>query len=194
MVDKIWHTCTKKLTYFLEWTELGWVFWRENSNWIIGQSFPFRFFGLGNLNEACDTNFSHRIWPSTSFICALWLNPANWLAIWLFLVATFSCVNPFRWSLWYVPVFYTEFDPLQVFAIKTEYFVTKISVKELSGLDQKLFQLLDIYISFKEPSGLNHKFICSFLQFLKPKYFWSKPLDSLTEIQIYRNEKIGSYL
>ena len=61
-------------------------------------------------------------------------------------------------------------------------------------VDQKLFQLLDIYISFKEPSGLNHKFICSFLQFLKPKYFWSKPLDSLTEIQIYRNEKIGSYL
>ena len=57
-----------------------------------------------------------------------------------------------------IPIFHTEFDSLQVFAIKTEYFVTKISVKELSGLDQKLIKLLDIYISFKEPSGLNRKF------------------------------------
>ena len=91
MVDKIWHTCTKKLTYFLEWTELGWVFWRENSNWIIGQSFPFRFFGLGNSNEACDTNFPHRIWPSTSFI-----PPTGWLFgyfWWLLLVAWIHSVE-----------------------------------------------------------------------------------------------------
>ena len=67
-------------------------------------------------------------------------------------MATFSNVI---WSKIVIPIFHTEFDPLQVFAIKTEYFVTKISVKELSGLDQKFLQFLDVYISFKEPSGLD---------------------------------------
>ena len=26
------YTCKKKLAYILEWTKLGWMFWRENSN------------------------------------------------------------------------------------------------------------------------------------------------------------------
>ena len=74
---------------------------------------------------------------------------------WRFLVATFSNVIQIKLV---IPIFHTEFDPLQVFAIKTEYFVMKISVKELSDLDQRLIKLLEIYISFKEPSGLNRKF------------------------------------
>ena len=63
-----------------------------------------------------------------------------------------------------IPVFYIYYLALYKFLqVKSEGYSSSytstiyISVKELSGLDQKLFQFLDIYISFKEPSGLDHK-------------------------------------
>ena len=83
VVVELWYSTQNLMLYnfYLE----GLAKFRHVAIWaIFGGYFWWR-----DSNEACNTNFSHRNWSSTSFINEVRLNFANW-RFWLFLVAIFG--------------------------------------------------------------------------------------------------------
>ena len=145
------------------------------------------YFWRGHSNEACDTIFSLKIWPPATFVNALWLNSFNWRFgdFWWLLLAWFKGSLWYQFSIDYLTLYnflqvksedYSSFYT-DTFLLKNRVVSTKSNfnfLKSTYSLKKQVVRTTIRYINFSN------------FGYLQSAYFLYKPLDSLTEIQIYR--------
>ena len=153
----------------------------NSANWRL-----WRFLWLllmGSLEWSLYHHFSKQNLTLNKFRFALWLNSANWL----FLVATFGVIL----IKLTIPLFHRLFDPLQVFASKiwsSSFYTPTFLLKNRVVSTKSNFNFLKSTYSLKKQvvrTTIRYINFSNF-EYLQSAYFLYKPLDSLTEIQIYR--------